>query len=57
MNNDDSSMVRLTWDEAQEMLRPATEPTGVVMIDGFEFEEYEVVLFYASVGFFIILFL
>lgn len=43
MNNDDASVVRVTWEEAQELLRPATEPTAVVTIDGYEFEEYEVV--------------
>ncbi|KAL1565761.1 B3 domain-containing transcription repressor VAL1-like isoform X2 [Salvia divinorum] len=42
MNNDEASELRVTWEEAQELLRPApsSEPT-VVTIDGYEFEEFE----------------
>lgn len=43
MHSDDAMELRITWEEAQELLRPppAAKPT-VVMIDDFEFEEYEV---------------
>ncbi|XP_041999193.1 B3 domain-containing transcription repressor VAL1-like isoform X1 [Salvia splendens] len=42
MNNDEASELRVTWEEAQELLRPApsSEPT-VVTVDGYEFEEFE----------------
>lgn len=41
MNNDDAKELRVTWDEAQELLRPApsSQPT-VVVIEGHEFEEF-----------------
>ncbi|KAL5986860.1 hypothetical protein ACLOJK_015194 [Asimina triloba] len=42
MSNDDSMELKLTWEEAQELLRPPCNyvPT-VVVIEGHEFEEYE----------------
>ncbi|KAK4483055.1 hypothetical protein RD792_010231 [Penstemon davidsonii] len=42
MYNDDAMELRITWEEAQELLRPspAVEPT-VVMIENHEFEEFE----------------
>ncbi|KAL1541030.1 B3 domain-containing transcription repressor VAL1-like [Salvia divinorum] len=42
MHNDEASELRVTWEEAQELFRPAlsSEPT-VVTVDGYEFEEFE----------------
>ncbi|KAL8531290.1 hypothetical protein ACS0TY_008057 [Phlomoides rotata] len=42
MNNDDAMELRVTWDEAQELLRPSptAEPT-VVMIEDQEIEEFD----------------
>lgn len=49
MNNDDASELRVTWEEAQELFRPApsAEPT-VVTVDGYEFEEFEVNLIFGN---------
>lgn len=43
MNSDDALELRVTWEEAQELLRPPpnAEPT-VVMIEDIEFEEFDV---------------
>lgn len=43
MHSDDAMELRVTWEEAQELLRPSptAEPT-VVMVDDHEFEEFEV---------------
>ena len=43
IENEDMMELKLTWEEAQGLLRPPTNhvPT-VVVIEGFEFEEYEV---------------
>lgn len=43
MHTDDAMELRLTWEEAQELLRPppTAKPT-VVMVDDHEFEEFEV---------------
>lgn len=51
MHNDDANEVRVTWEEAQELLRPApnAKPT-VVTIDGFEIEEYDVCPAYRSLS-------
>ncbi|CAA0842388.1 B3 domain-containing transcription repressor VAL1 [Striga hermonthica] len=42
MHNDDAVELRITWEEAQELLRPpaSTEPT-VVMVEHCEIEEFE----------------
>ncbi|XP_042014730.1 B3 domain-containing transcription repressor VAL1-like [Salvia splendens] len=42
MHNNEASELRVTWEEAQELFRPApsSEPT-VVTVDGYEFEEFE----------------
>ncbi|KAG6401350.1 hypothetical protein SASPL_138203 [Salvia splendens] len=42
MHNDEASELRVTWEEAQELFRPApsSEPT-VITVDGYEFEEFE----------------
>ncbi|PIM99633.1 hypothetical protein CDL12_27872 [Handroanthus impetiginosus] len=42
MHNDDAMELRITWEEAQELFRPApsAEPT-VVMVEDHEFEEFE----------------
>lgn len=47
MNNDEASELRVTWEEAQELFRPApsSEPT-VITVDGYEFEEFEVKKFW-----------
>lgn len=43
MHTDDAMELRITWEEAQELLRPSptAEPT-VVMVEDHEFEEFEV---------------
>lgn len=43
MHADDAMELRITWEEAQELLRPppTSKPT-VVVIEDYEFEEYEV---------------
>ncbi|XP_068639540.1 B3 domain-containing protein Os07g0563300-like isoform X2 [Aristolochia californica] len=42
INNEDAMVLKLTWEEAQGLLRPPTklEPS-IVVIEGHEFEEYE----------------
>ncbi|XP_051131693.1 B3 domain-containing transcription repressor VAL1-like isoform X2 [Andrographis paniculata] len=42
MHNDDAAELRITWKEAQELLRPSpfSEP-AIVTIEGHEFEEFE----------------
>ncbi|KAK9734271.1 hypothetical protein RND81_04G127600 [Saponaria officinalis] len=42
IDNQDVQALRLTWEEAQGMLRPAENAKpNIVVIDGFEIEEYE----------------
>lgn len=43
MHTNDAMELRITWEEAQELLRPSptAEPT-VVMVEDHEFEEFEV---------------
>lgn len=43
MHSDDAMELRITWEEAQELLRPSptAEPT-VVIVEDHEFEEFEV---------------
>lgn len=53
MHNVDAAELRITWEEAQELFRPpsSAKPT-VVMIEGHEFEEFEVnsvLCFYDSI--------
>ncbi|KZV25786.1 hypothetical protein F511_04847 [Dorcoceras hygrometricum] len=42
MHNDDAMELRITWEEAQELLRPSTssKPT-IVLIEDLEFEEFD----------------
>lgn len=43
IENEDMIELKLTWEEAQRLLRPPPDHVpSVVMIEGFEFEEYEV---------------
>ena len=43
IENDDLIELKVTWEEAQGLLRPpANHVPTVVVIEGFEFEEYEV---------------
>lgn len=43
IENEDLIELKLTWEEAQGLLRPAPNYVpSVVVIEGFEFEEYEV---------------
>uniref|UniRef100_A0A2P2MA16 B3 domain-containing protein Os07g0563300 n=1 Tax=Rhizophora mucronata TaxID=61149 RepID=A0A2P2MA16_RHIMU len=42
IDNEDMIELKLTWEEAQGLLRPPPDhPPSIVMIEGFEFEEYE----------------
>ncbi|KAL6896870.1 hypothetical protein ACP4OV_007442 [Aristida adscensionis] len=42
MDTEDALELKLTWEEAQELLRPApTSKATVVMIEDYEFEEYD----------------
>ncbi|KAM7258765.1 hypothetical protein ACFE04_014506 [Oxalis oulophora] len=40
MNNEEVLELRITWEEAQELLRPPSEKPNVVPVEDFEFEEY-----------------
>ena len=43
IDNEDLIVLKLTWEEAQGLLRPPpNHVASVVVIEGFEFEEYEV---------------
>jgi hypothetical protein len=42
MDNEESIELKITWEEAQELLRPPPKPPSIVVVDGHEFEEYEV---------------
>lgn len=42
IENDESMELKITWEEAQELLRPPPKAPSIVIIDGHEFEEYEV---------------
>ena len=43
IENEDSIELKLTWEEAQELLRPPpSDIPSVVVIEGHEIEEYEV---------------
>lgn len=45
IENEDVIELKLTWEEAQGLLRPPPDLVpSVVVIEGFEFEEYEVCL-------------
>lgn len=49
MDNEEALELKLSWEEAQELLRPApsAKPT-VVMIEDYEFEEYDVSWLHSS---------
>lgn len=42
MDNEESMELKITWEEAQELLRPPLKAPLIVIVDGHEFEEYEV---------------
>lgn len=43
IENEDLIQLKITWEEAQVLLRPPSNHLpSVVVIEGFEFEEYEV---------------
>lgn len=42
MDSEESMELKITWEEAQELLRPPLKAPSVVIVDGHEFEEYEV---------------
>ena len=42
MENEESMELKITWEEAQELLRPPPKAPNIVIVDGHEFEEYEV---------------
>lgn len=46
IHSEDAVELRITWEEAQELLRPApsAKPT-IVMVDNHEFEEYDVSIY------------
>jgi len=49
MDGEDAMELKLIWEEAQELLRPApTAKPTIVMIEDYEFEEYDVSLPYNS---------
>lgn len=49
MYAEDAMELKLTWEEAQELLRPApTAKPTTVMIEDYEFEEYDVSLLFFS---------
>ncbi|KAL6656773.1 hypothetical protein ACP70R_004553 [Stipagrostis hirtigluma subsp. patula] len=41
MDNEESMELKITWEEAQELLRPPPKAPSIVVVDGHEFEEYE----------------
>ncbi|ONM24370.1 B3 domain-containing transcription factor VAL3 [Zea mays] len=41
MDNEESMELKITWEEAQELLRPPPKVPSIVIVDGHEFEEYE----------------
>ncbi|XP_020159212.1 B3 domain-containing protein Os07g0563300 isoform X1 [Aegilops tauschii subsp. strangulata] len=41
IDNEESMELKITWEEAQELLRPPLKAPSVVIVDGHEFEEYE----------------
>jgi hypothetical protein len=41
MDNEESIELKITWEEAQELLRPPPKAPSIVVVDGHEFEEYE----------------
>ncbi|ONM58478.1 B3 domain-containing transcription factor VAL3 [Zea mays] len=41
MDNEESMELKITWEEAQELLRPPPKAPSIVIVDGHEFEEYE----------------
>lgn len=42
LDSEDLIELKLTWEEAQGLLRPPSNVPSIVVIEGFEFEEYEV---------------
>jgi hypothetical protein len=42
IDNEESMELKITWEEAQELLRPPLKAPSIVIVDGHEFEEYEV---------------
>lgn len=43
LHNEDAMELRLTWEEAQDMLRPPPSVNpSIIMVEDFEFEEYSV---------------
>ena len=42
MHSDDAMELRVTWEEAQELLRPPTNSPTIIKIEDCEFEEYDV---------------
>jgi hypothetical protein len=42
MDNEESKELKITWEEAQELLCPPPKAPSIVVVDGHEFEEYEV---------------
>lgn len=41
MDNEESMELKITWEEAQQLLRPPPKAPSIVIVDGHEFEEYE----------------
>ncbi|KAL5196579.1 hypothetical protein ABZP36_000091 [Zizania latifolia] len=41
MDSEESMELKITWEEAQELLRPPLKAPSIVVVDGHEFEEYE----------------
>ncbi|XP_062188787.1 B3 domain-containing protein Os07g0563300-like isoform X1 [Phragmites australis] len=41
MDTEESMELKITWEEAQELLRPPPKAPSIVVVDGHEFEEYE----------------
>ncbi|KAL6856119.1 hypothetical protein ACP4OV_018921 [Aristida adscensionis] len=41
MDSEESMELKITWEEAQDMLRPPPKAPSIVVVDGHEFEEYE----------------
>ncbi|CAM0906289.1 unnamed protein product [Alopecurus aequalis] len=41
IDNEESMELKITWEEAQELLRPPLKAPSIVIVDGHEFEEYE----------------
>ena len=47
MHSEDVLELRLTWEEAQDLLRPPpTANLSIVTIEDHEFEEYDVCIYY-----------